>query len=550
MNNDVNNTETTEAIDTTLSSVSLDVLPQYPEFLSRTSTEPGILLNNPLADLGELRPLERFTPAHREGLYEAIVADLRRWNAPAEALAAVEELRASNSYAVVTGQQAGIATGPLYTIYKAIGAIRGARDLALLYPGHRFVPVFWVEGDDHDFEEARRISVLDRAILPVSLGYEDGIEGTPHVGDRKVSAEGVGALAAQLREALMPTDFTDEALDIVLKGYGNSDETLADGFARALYMILGPTPLVIVSSRNPGLKRLAADVIEAEAADPEGLFAAVTAQAVSPEGLPSPITMKQGGLFVTHNGERRALDYMEGEYRIRGTEVGMSRQEAAAMAREQPERFSPNVALRPIVQDAILPTAIYFGGPSEVAYLRQIRPGYARFGLGASAVAPRPFVTLLPAKFRRAVESTGLALPALFQEGFSPAEALIDQETDRELDGARERALEGLAGAFSELEGLTARIDPTLQKTLGAAGANAAKGVEDFAKRLRSALKKKQGTEIERLDVAQRLLLPAGKLQERLLNALFFIDKYGLARFREVLEKVELAPGVMQVVEI
>ena len=220
------------------------------------------------------------------------------------------------------------------------------------------------------------------------------------------------------------------------------------------------------------------------------------------------------------------------------------------MARESPEVFSPNVALRPIVQDAIFPTAIYLGGPSEVAYLSQLREAYRAFGLEASAIAPRPFVLLLEPKVRRSLEVLNMGLETLLAEHFDAASLLIDEVLDAELDQARDAALAKLSEAYREMEAVTAKIDPTLEKTLGAAGASATKAVDDFAKRLRSALKKKQGGMIEKLGMVRQMVMPGDHLQERELNVLYYINKYGVEKFREALGKIELCPGEMQVIDV
>jgi len=525
----------------------------YPSFLSVPSGEPGVILGSASVDAVPLRRLDRFTTAHRAALADALLRELRKWDAPGEALASAEMLRGENCYAVVTGQQAGIAGGPLYTLYKAVGAVRAAAELARLHPAHRFVPVFWIEADDHDFDEARRVALLDRSGNVHALAYDDGDARPLHVGDRRNSAEGAAALIAALRDVLPSSEFTDDALQLVADAYRTGDaETLADGFARSLYAMLGATPLVLVNSRNPELKRLAADVFEREVAAPERMFPAIEARTVelAALGLPTPIVPKPGCLFITYEGERRSLVPDGESYQIRGTDERISREEAVRTAREHPERLSPNVMLRPIVQDAILPTVVYLGGPSEVAYLRQIGPAYESFGMEPPAIAPRPFVLIVEPKVRRVLEGESVTLEMLVAEKFDAAALVVDRAIVDELEEAKGRALAKLREAFGEMEEITRRIDPTLEKTLGSAGAGAGKGVEDLAKKLAAALKRRQQTEIDRLNGARALLLPNGAPQERGVNALHFIARYGLERFREMLGGITAATGVVQVMEI
>lgn len=527
----------------------------YPAFLSASSNdlEPAVLLDGVSHGMIPLRALDRFTDDHRGALANAVLHDLHKWDAPDAALAAAETLRAQKSYAVVTGQQAGIAGGPLYTLYKAVGAVKAAAQLAELDPDHRFVPVFWIEADDHDFAEASTIPLLDRTGNARTVAYADGDERPLHVGDRPNNADGLAALVAELREILPPTEFADDALRIITDSYrtGNG-ETLADGFARALYAMLGDTPLVVASSRNPALKRLAADIFERQALAPEPMLHAIedATTKLAERSLPTPITPKLGGLFITHDGERRSLVPEGNDYLIKGTDQRMSRDDVARIAQEHPERLSPNVMLRPIVQDAIFPTAVYLGGPSEIAYLRQILPAFAGFGMEPSAVAPRPFVLIVEPKVRRLLESGECSLEMLVGAEFDAAAMMVDATTVDELEKARSRAAERLREAFAELEIVTRRIDPTLEKTLGSAEVGAAKGVDDLAKRLHSALKKRQQTGIDRLNSARAMILPGNAPQERNSSPLYFIAKYGLDRFRQVLDGITLESGVVQVVGV
>lgn len=522
------------------SSIPLSQLPQFATLKMDTATVPI-----------PLRGIARFAPGHRAQLADALLADLRRWEAPASACAAAELLRQPNSYAVVTGQQAGILTGPLYSIYKGIGAAIHSRLLQEQHPGCQFVPVFWIEGDDHDIAEASAIGVLDRAGTPTTLGYDDGDPRPLHVGDRVVAHSAISALAESLRQHLLPTDFSDAALQLLTESY-RPGETLADGFARAFYRMLGDTPIVLLNSRSALLKRLAADLFATaiQQRDPAFQLLSEFTESLRAAGLPTPIEPKPGMIFLTHNGQRRGLE-QEGEgYRVKATEEWMTETELAEIAANAPERLSPNVVLRPIIQDGILPTAAYIGGPAELAYQRQIAPLYQLFGMEAPALIARPFVTLLEPKVRRVTEQGRWQIEQLLNPEFDPAAALIDNQLNAELQSAAERAIALVNDAEQEFAGLTGQIDASLKGALGAAATGARKQFEDFSKRLRSALKKREQTEIDRLRAAQTLLLPGGTLQERFLNPIYLINKFGVDGLRNIIAQLEAGEGVMQVIEV
>lgn len=536
----------------TVRTLPLELLAAYPKLLSAHAPEEGALLNDPIETLAGLRPLDRFTPEHRAALVGALLEDLERWGAPVPAIEAARLLEGEDVYAVVTGQQAGIATGPLYTLYKAVGAAAACEKLAARFPEARFVPVFWIEADDHDFDEARSLGLLDKSGAFTTIRYDDEDRSPRHVGDRRVSRAGLDALLATLRETLLPTDFTEATLALVEDAYGREGETLADGFARAFYALAGETPIVLASSRNAGLKRLASDIFAREAADPTPLFEAVTrrTEALKERGAQVPISPKPGALFLTHREERRGLEPVDGGYAIRGTDGRITTAEAVELARTAPERFSPNVVLRPIVQDAIFPTAIYLGGPSELAYLGQLRDAYELFGMRMPASAPRPFVMLVEPKAKRVLDGLPVSVEEFLAEGFEAAPIFTDGELEERVEATEREVAGELRALLGRFDALVGRIDPTLEKALGATAANAQKGVEDFAKRLRAALKRKHQTEIDRLESARTLLLPQGQLQERVLNPLYFVDKFGIERFRAALAAIDIRPGYLQMIEI
>ncbi|MBC8144864.1 MAG: bacillithiol biosynthesis cysteine-adding enzyme BshC [bacterium] len=529
-------------------SIPLSAFEQYPTHLA---SRPS-LTNGHSTAASSLRSLERFDDAHRAHLVDAVLSDLHDWNAPPAAVNASQLLREAATYAVVTGQQAGIATGPLYTLYKAIGAIRAARDLQLTNPDHRFVAVFWIEGDDHDFDEARKIGVIDRSATARVIAYDDGEARPLHVGDRTIAADAFKSFVDEMRETIIETEFTPQVLSILERAYQSGDATMTSGFARTIYSLLGDVPLVVISSRNVQLKRLATDVFAREALNPEVSYAALVArtEALRVAGIITPITPKVGWLFMTHDGVRRALDVADDGYVLREVGDRFTREEIVSIAQASPERLSPNVALRPIVQDAVLPTAVYLGGPSEVAYLDQLGDAYATFGIEPPQFAARPFVLLMEPKARRVIDTAGVPLEELMREGFSAAARVVDANVEREIDEAQQNAMSGVIAAISELDAITTRIDPTLEKTLAATRTAVEKGMEDFVKRLRAALKRKSQTDIDRLESARELVLPGRHLQERMLNALYYVDKYGLERFQSALDGVESRDGVLQVIEI
>lgn len=517
----------------------------YPAFLEQRSGEM------PAGE--ELRDLSRFSADHRDRLVEGILDDLERWGASPAAVASAQRLADERATAVVTGQQAGIAGGPLYTIWKAVGAVRAAARLEEANPGRAVVPVFWIEGEDHDFDEVRSVGLLERSGDFRSLAYDDGDEAARRVADRRVDPAAWKAFRDDLLELLGSTDFTDELVGLIDDSWGADGVTLVDGFARFLYRLLGEeTPLVLLSATSPKLRALASEILEAEALDPEGSHAAVVAgtERAAAAGLPTPIDPRPGHLFILHQGERSALD-PEGEaYRIRRTGELLTREEVAGIARRNPERLSGNVALRPVVQDAILPTVLYLGGPGELAYLAQLDELYRHLGIPQPHAVPRPFVLLVEPKVERTLESDGVTIAELIAGDFDPVSRVVDEETEKEIERVSREGSDEIDAIFSRFDELIGSIDPTLEKAAGAAATRATRELENLAGRLRGALKRTHETEINRLRTARAHLLPAESLQERRLSILHYLNRYGLDAVRRVLRGVESGKTGVQIVDI
>ena len=451
--------------------------------------------------------------------------------------ASAERLRQEGAVAVVTGQQAGLAGGPLYTLYKAESAVAEAVARESAEPESVVVPVFWIEGDDHDFDEVRGVGLLDPSGEYHRIMYGEADERRISIARRPVDPDAFERFLDELFAALGTTDFSEKTRQGLRDAYlgpladgAEGPITLVDGFARYLYDLLGETtPLVLLSSNNRRLKGLATERFIATALDVEQHHDAVVAQteALRVAGEVTPITPRAGHLFLQHDQERTPLD-VEGEgYRLRGTDRTMTRQEVATIAQERPEDLSPNVMLRPIVQDTILPTILYVGGPTEVAYLRQLALLYEAHGVVMPQVVRRASKLIVEPKVERALAKSGQSLEVLLPDDFDAAVLLVDEEQEGLIDAAAGLSRTELAAIFARLADLASTIDPSLTKAAGAAGARATKELESTIGRLKGSLKRQRQTDIDRLESAHALLKPRGNPQERQLAAPYYRNRFG-----------------------
>ncbi len=487
----------------------------------------------------------------RAALADVLLDQNERWGLSDAVRENIEALRRTDCAAVVTGQQVGILTGPLYTILKTLSTVQLADQLAR-ETGRPVVPVFWLGGEDHDFEEICKVVVLRRN-EPLDLRYT----APPHAEDdntgpvgRITLGEEIDRIVARLEEILPPTDFKRSVMEIVRRSY-RPGTTFSEAFALLLRALVDETGLIIMSSDDARLKRMAVPLYRKEFDDPEALTQSVhdvSGRLTSRYHVQVQVT--PSNLFFLNERGRFPIDLEDGAYRIRHHEERLTAAEVRAMLEEAPERFSPNVVLRPLTQDFLLPTAMYVAGPSEVAYFAQYRRAYEWAGIPMPLIYPRASVTIVESKVAKVLDKYGLAvgdfeedLDRLFQR---VVVASMDVDVDELFSAASRHLHEAVNGVKPQLEG----IDRTLSK---AAEATRQALMEEFDKLRGKAVRlEKKNHEVVRdqLEKAQVNLYPGGTMQERAVSILYFLNKYGVGFVNELREVVSTDTTQHQVVEL
>ena len=337
----------------------------------------------------------------RDAVADLVQAQQRRRGAPPEAIAATAQLRDPTAVAVVTGQQAGLFGGPLFTLLKALTAIKLAERVRA---EHRVpaVAVFWIDSEDHDWDEVKSVGVLDGDLnlQHISLGDPAGAHQGPVA--RVQLDESAGAALAALEAALPGTEFTPELLQTLRTIY-RPGAGMAEAFGQWLEEVLGPHGLIVFEASDPAAKPIASSVFRREIEHPgrTSQLAAEAGAALQARGYHAQVTPHEGSVALFHlDGGREPIRHQDGGYQwgdARATQA-----ELLARVAQSPHEFSPNVLLRPLVQDTLFPTVCYVAGPSELAYLGQLGGVYAAFGI-PDAADPTPRQRDAPRLQRHAV---------------------------------------------------------------------------------------------------------------------------------------------------
>ncbi len=465
------------------------------------------------------------------------------------AAARARQLADADTVAVVTGQQAGLFGGPLFVLHKALAILEVARRLT---EEHRrpAVPVFWVAADDHDFAEIRSVCVLDGDGAIRLLRYAPHREPVGQPAFTIVLDDTITRLVDELALALPPSPSRDEMVGVVSECY-RPGETLSGAFARLLSRLF--PDLVVLDSSDSALKTAVAPVLarEVEESSPTSRLALEAGRLLLEAGYHQQVPVRDGflNLFMFAEGERRALGLIDGGLEIRGVGTRMTIPEALGRIETEPGLWSPNALLRPLTQDALLPTAAYVGGPAEVAYHAQIGSSYAHFGVPRPVIIPRPSVTLVEPAQGRAMEAEGLSLPDLAGDP-EDVVARWARHTYPEVESAFAQTRSSIEREMAEVEERLAALDPTLRAATAAARGRALHQVEGLHEKAMRALKKRDQGRATRLRRTRDALFPGGAFQERGLGLLGLVARRGRGLLAELQERVDPFARGHQVVRL
>jgi bacillithiol biosynthesis cysteine-adding enzyme BshC len=445
------------------------------------------------------------------------------------ALQNIELLRSSDTVAVVTGQQAGLFTGPAYTIYKAVSAINAAAELSR--HGVNAVPVFWVASEDHDLDEVASTFVLSEdGIVEVSYRPAEVAPDSP-VGSVALDG-GISRAIEAMFEAMPQTAFSDGLHDL-LESCWQPERSWSDCFASTVARLFAEYGLVLFDPMLPSMRRLAADGLAAAIENAAAMNAALLERNARLEasGYHSQVLVENDHFpmfCIDEAGSRRALRLSNGGFKLKGSGLEFSREELLQIARSSPQKLSPGVLLRPVIQDMMLPTAAYVGGAAEIAYFAQNSAVYETLGRPATPILTRHTATVVSSRAVRAMDKLGLSFTDIVtgQSGLALT--------------AAERENPEIVNAFDEA---AATVNTQFDRLQGIAGSIARPVADSFEKRRRkveyhlNAMRRlalatkleKDETAKRRVSLLQNELVPRGALQERSVNFLTFLNEYGPA---------------------
>ena len=491
----------------------------------------------------------RSLPRQPAEIAKVIAAQQERRHAPAPAREAAAKLADPATRVIITGQQAGLFGGPLFTLLKAITTMKLAAQVSR-EQRVPVVPVFWIDAEDHDWPEVSGCTVLDSEFAPNTVRLAD----LPGAGTQPIArlnlTDAIVPALDQLESALPETEFRSEVIAALRAAY-QPGRGMATSFGAFLEHVLGPHGLIVYDSSDPATKPLARDVFVREVCEP-GTTARIANRAgeeLVARGYHSQATLAEGTVSVFHLNAQRAAIRVEGGQAHVGDKT-MTLAELIEEAKQHPEHFSPNVLLRPLVQDTVFPTICYVAGPNELAYLGQLKDVYAHFGIPMPLMYQRGTATLADSATLRFLSKYELPLTALRAQD----ESALNQLLEDQLPPTVEQSLAAVASLIEERMAAVAaavpQIDPTLE---GAAKSTLGKlqhEVHALHNKVIQAAKRRDETLRRQFQRAQALTFPQGHPQEREVGFVWFLNRYGPALVDRLMEELPLAMGHHHVLTI
>lgn len=481
--------------------------------------------------------------ADRRVICDALEETNKNLGAGEKTLANIELLRENDAVAVVTGQQAGLFSGPLYTVYKALSAVKLSE--CLRGRGIRAVPVFWIASEDHDFEEVSKTSFIEKNGRLITLKndpqrtFDDLAVGFVKLDDS------IGETREKLFGELPRTEFTAELKDLL-------DETwfpgasYSEAFGRLLAKIFEKYGLVFLDPLNEKLKRAAAPVYT-QAVERSGEIVAALIERgreLEEKGYHAQVLIAEDyfPLFLqSADGRRLALKKdKDGTFKVKGEGRAFSLDELARSAESEPERFSPSVVLRGVVQDYLLPTVCYFGGGAEVAYFAQSAEVYRILGRPVTPVFHRQSFTFVPARHGRTLNKYDLNLEKMLAGKESVLPEIVEKFLNPEMARVFADAEERINTELNRLDRHLSELEPTLAESFAKRRQKIIYHIAATRNKFHRAQIEKDEIIKRRLETAFDTLTPGGGLQEREVNVLTFLNLYGKYFIDWIYEAVDL----------
>lgn len=479
-----------------------------------------------------------YDATRRSKVSEILARQNRGWGGPSKTLANIERLR-RGALAAVTGQQVGLFGGPLFSIFKALTAVKLAEQATAA--GVECVPVFWLATEDHDLAEVNHVALLSEQGLPEGFAADSRAATDAPVGTVKFGAE-IGPVVERAAALLGDSEVTTWLREAYSPG-----ETLGSAFALLFARLFADWGVILLDPADKDFHELAEPLFRAAIERASELDEALLGRGKALEAAgyhqQVKVTSATTLLFEVKNGARTVVrrrnnggsggEYVVGDERCSQGEL-LDRIENA------PEKFNPNVLLRPVVQDYLLPTLVYTGGAAEVAYFAQVAVVYEKLLGRVTPILPRFSATLVEAKPERILTRYQLVLPDLFGGPEKVREAIAARSLPSDLQARFSEARASVEQSMAALRESIGKLDSTLLDTAKTAQESMAHQIERLQARVSRAESLRNEVITRHADGLSHALFPNKALQEREVAGVSFVARYGTGLLADLYQTIHV----------
>lgn len=481
--------------------------------------------------------------ADRQMLCDVLEEANKNNGATEKTLENIQMLREDDCVAVVSGQQAGLFTGPLYTIYKALSAVKMTE--CLRGRGFKVVPIFWIATEDHDFEEVSKVEVIDAEgdLAEIKNEPKRCYENLP-VGYVELD-QSIKSTIDELFDTFPHTEFTDE-LRVLIENTWSSGVDYGDAFARLLTKFLGKFGLIILCPLDVRLKKLATPIYVNAIERSEEIVSALRERSedLESDGYHAQVLVTEDYFplfWQAKDRTRHALKKSEsGTFKTKDIEREFTLAELAELASEEPQRFSPSVVLRSVVQDYLLPTVCYFGGAAEIAYFAQSAEVYRILERPVTPIFHRQSFTIVESKHHKTLKKYNLEFVDLFAGVENILPEIVERFLNKEMAQTFIEVDKNINLQLNHLDQNLSKIEPTLADNLANRRKKIAYHISNLRNKFHNAQLKKDKVIHRQIENAFSSLIPNKHLQERSLNVNTFVNRHGSYLIDWIYEAIDL----------
>ncbi|WP_053362067.1 bacillithiol biosynthesis cysteine-adding enzyme BshC [Bacillus sp. FJAT-27251] len=467
----------------------------------------------------------------------------------------LDKLKQEDCVAVIGGQQAGLLTGPLYSVHKAISVIKLAeqKEKELGVP---VVPLFWIAGEDHDFQEVNHVYVLNNN-KPEKRIYPEKSSGKNMISTQIIDRDTCLSWIEDIIETFGETSHTNRLREFAEDALKES-QSFIDFFASTILGMFKEHGLLLVDSGNDGLRNLEKEYFAKQIGEHEAITRSVLTQQeeIGKKGFSRAIDISPNAanlFYNDENGERVLLHFDDASQCFTGREgeISFTPDELQEIASEHPEKLSNNVVTRPLMQEWLFPTLAFVGGPGEIAYWSELKLVFDHFGLKMPPLVPRLNITILDRSVERDLAQLNLKLEEVLKSGTSKHElSFIDALRDREVEGMFAEAKKQLIEQYRKIHDKAGQLDKGLIPLVKKNEDLLLKQIAYMEKKVDESICRKHDDILAKFARVENALRPGGSPQERVWNPFYYLNQYGLDFFSELLSLPLVFDGSHKVIKM